>query len=393
VFFYERRLRATEAFSSVNDDLLRVRARSRSRSRSLTRVASNMSLGKFFTRSRSTSPSRRSSVDDDDDGDDALDQASASHVPDPIFKVATVNKQVESEFRSQSTTSYPNEPFLTTAAESNTMAPRGYKPSQINTQPHGRHHADTRGTPSEIFHRQDYNFIDSFNESPQPDNDLYGGTNTYQDNSYSRPYPYSTRRSSVQSHNTNLDMTQFARPTKSSSPDFISQSSSNNSSSTSSETTPIDHQAFFSPSNQSSGQMYNSITSYTSSTRSYWDDGRDYFSTNRERYGSGRSNTTYDENLMNNIDASRRMASSCSTGRRPSLNPNLFKSPPQQRQPNRACTNPADMASTVAILRNDLAGMFDNLIKRQPQSNSQQDLGLYYQNGVRDIQTVSNTIN
>lgn len=365
-----------------------------------------MSIGKLFSRSRSTSPSRHSSLEQQED--DMLDQVTSplSHVPDPIFKVATVNKQVESEFRAQShlpTTSYPNEQFYT-AAEGNTMAPRGYKPSKINTQPHYRHPTDTRTAPSEIFNREDHHFIDGFNEPSKPtqlEDILYGSTNIHQDNSYCRPNPY-TRRSSVQSYNTNLDTLVFGQP-PSISPESISRppsGSSNNSSSASSETTPIDPQSYFSrpptlgdASSQTSSQKYSSLLSHNSSICSYFDD----FPSPHERYASSSSNTSYEENLMNAIDGSRKslmMASSTSTGRRAPLHPNLYKNPqlPQQQQrlPNRACTNTADVVSAkMALFKNDVAGMIDNLINSQPQLRSQQDLDRYYVNNVRGLKTVS----
>jgi hypothetical protein len=311
-----------------------------------------MSIGKLFTRSRSTSPSRRSSVEQED-----ILEATTSHVPDPIFKVAAVNKQEESEFRSLPTA----EPFYT-AAESNTMAPRGYKPSKINTQPQ-YHYNDS---PSEIFNRQDHHFIDCFNEPCKPSEDiLYSGTNLYQDNSYSRPDPY-VRHSPT--HSPDL----FPRP---------SSGGSNNSSSASSESTPIDPTIFFSrPAVLNDHLQFNSLSS--NSLRSYFDDNKDFFPS--PRYGSVRSNASYEESLMNTIDGSRRslmMTSSSNTGRRGPLHPNLYKNP----HPHRS-THPTDR---IALFKNDVTVMIDHLIKSQPPLRSQQEMDRYLYNGVRDLKAVS----
>ncbi|KAK4514640.1 uncharacterized protein ATC70_002241 [Mucor velutinosus] len=345
LFFYERRLRATEAFSCINDDLLRVRARSRSRSKSLTRVASNMSLGKIFSRSRSSSPSRRYSVDEHEQGT----ESAASHVLDPIFKIATVNKQLEDKFRGPSANVYANDGYsmptpstttstTSTAATERSMKTRGQHthPARVNTaitQPHYFNNAP----PSEIFVRDDTHFIDSFNQPPKPTSQpqedvLYGGSNLYQDNSYNRPHPYSRRRSSVQSYN-NFDAMLFSQSPQ----ELMSRPSSggsNNSassfSSSSNETSPVsggtaitttdprygvplfssdtNSTTTTSSGNGGGGHPYNSVSSYSSSIRSYLEEGNILAHHPHERYGSVRSNHSFssDERLMNAIDGSRR---------------------------------------------------------------------------------------
>ncbi|CAO3653447.1 unnamed protein product [Mucor fragilis] len=357
LFFYERRLRATEAFSCIKDDLLRVRARSRSRSKSLTRVASNMSLGKIFSRSRSSSPSRRYSVDEHEQDT----ESAASHVLDPIFKIATVNKQLEDEFRGPSGNVYANDGYgmpspstttsTTSTAATGSMKTRGQHPppERINTQPHYFNNAP----PSEIFVRDDTHFIDSFNQPPKATSQLqedvlYGGSNLYQDNSYNRPRPYSRRRSSVQSYN-NFDAMLFSQSPQ----DLMSRPSSggsNNSassfSSSSNETSPVSGGTtttttttttittdpryggvppFSSDTNSttttSSGNgggshPYNSVSSYSSSIRSYLEEGNFLSHHPHERYGSIRSNHSFssDERLMNAIDGSRRSSASVANG-------------------------------------------------------------------------------
>ncbi|KAL7315861.1 hypothetical protein PS15m_005029 [Mucor circinelloides] len=439
LFFYERRLRATEAFSCINDDLLRVRARSRSRSKSLTRVASNMSLGKIFSRSRSSSPSRRYSVDEHHQPEQDIE--SASHVLDPIFKIATVNKQLEDEFRGPSA-------IIPTATTSTTAATEGMKtrgqhhyPTKINTsatQPHYYNNAP----PSEIFVRDDTHFIDSFNQPPKPTSQpqedvLYGGSNLYQDNSYNRPRPYSRRRSSVQSYN-NFDAMLFSQSPQ----ELISRPSSggsNNSassfSSSSNETSPISGGTttvttttdpryggvppFSSDTNStttsSSGNgggnhPYNSVSSYSSSIRSYLEEGNILANHPHERYGSIRSNHSFssDERLMNAIDGSRRSCASVSNGNyrgkklgscaAPPPLPKSFYSqphiptihqqhqphyqhqhrpsqplsapPPQQQQPklpHRAYTSPAgdSITTNFAQLKLDVNDLIDDLIQSQ----------------------------
>ncbi|CAO3654956.1 unnamed protein product [Mucor hiemalis] len=411
LFFYERRLRATDAFSAINDDLLRERARSRSRSKSLTRVASNMSIGKLFARSRSTSPSRHSSSNERTDDDDEQATTPASCVPDPIFKVATVNKHTGSEFRTQyspppslSHKSHSGPAATTTSINdfyaSNTAAEKGYKPSRINTQPHYRYNADSRNTaPSEIFIRDDHTFIDSFNDIPKQEDVLYKGTNHYQDNSYSsRPSYHSSshRHGSISSSAGTLDAMLFQ-----SSPELMSRpssggSSGNSHSSVSSETDRTLSRGF---------TMNDSISSNTSSIRSYFDE-INYFasptSTTRgnsnDRYRSNNNNTaSYDERIMNVIDGSRRSNASSTSSRRAPLHPAFYSNPhisqQQQQQPSlqppmahRSHTMPDMMSANINRLKDDVNGLIDELIHSQQQLRSQQDMGRYYNSTYEGVQ-------
>ncbi|KAI8639861.1 hypothetical protein BD408DRAFT_484505 [Parasitella parasitica] len=412
LFFYERRLRATEAFSRINDDLLRVRARSRSRSKSLTRVASNMSLGKIFNRSRSSSPTRRYSTEEHYENVET-----ASHVPDPIFKVATINKHQEDEFRGQSDV-YANGNYSATAVEEVKTRGPHYYPARIDTaaaaQPHHYHNAD----PSEIFVRDDTHFIDGFNQSPKPSSQhsaediLYSGSNHYQDNSYNRPHPYNRRRSSVQSYN-NLDAMLFSQSPQDLSPRPTSRASHNSFasfSSSSNETSPVTAGSmatstvdprcgvlspFSSDANSTTtttsgsggggapnGLPYNSISSYGSSIRSYLEDGNIQFNHQHDRYGSIRSNHSFssDERLMNAIDRSRRSsaASGASVGAYRSSAPlpkSFYNQPPvptvhQQQYPTlppRSLTHSASdsISSDFTRLKLDVNDLIDDLIQSQ----------------------------
>lgn len=417
LFFYERRLRATDAFSSINDDLLRERARSRSRSKSLTRVASNMSIGKLFARSRSTSPSRHSSSNERTDDDDEQVTTPASCVPDPIFKVATVNKHTGGEFRTQyspppslSHKSHSG-PAVTTAsindfyASHHTAADKGYKPSKINTQPHYRYNAESRNNyaaaPSEIFIRDDHTFIDSFNEVPKQEDVLYKGTNYYQDNNLynSRPSYHSStshRHGSISSSAGTLDAMLFQ-----SSPELMSRpssggSSGNSHSSVSSETDRTLSRGF---------TMSDSISSNTSSIRSYFDE-INYFasptsSTTRgsisDRYRSNNNTSSYDERIMNVIDGSRRSNASSTSSRRAPLHPAFYSNPhvsqqqqQQQQAPppmaHRSHTMPDMMSANINRLKDDVNGLIDELIQSQQQLRSQQDMGRYYNSTYEGVQ-------
>jgi hypothetical protein len=452
VFFYERRLRATEAFSCINDDLLRVRARSRSRSKSLTRVASNMSLGKIFSRSRSSSPSRRYSIEEHHD----QDSETTSHVPDPIFKVATVNKQLENEFRGQSTDGvYSNESYsiATPAVEGSKTRGQHHSPpypTRINTNTTTQPHYYNNTPPSEIFVRNDTHFIDSFNQSKQnnqqPQEDiLYGGSNAYQDNSSTRPHPYSRRRSSVQSYN-NFDAMLFSQSPH----EMLTRPSSGGSSASSSsnETSPISATGggttttttttaaattdtrygvppFSSDTNSTttsssnSGYPYNSMSSYSSSIRSYLEEGNLLANHQHERYGSIRSNHSFssDERLMNAIDGSRRSSAASTASASTAVNhrgkkhappplPKAFYSQSQipithyhqqqqnQRQqppnlPHRAYTTPSDSTSTnFAKLKLDVNDLIDDLIQSQQSKAKDMDRYNTYES-VRGLRTVS----
>ncbi|KAI8352064.1 hypothetical protein BD560DRAFT_438758 [Blakeslea trispora] len=392
LFFYERRLRATDAFSCINDGLLRVRARSRSRSKSLTRVASNMSIGKLFARSRSSSPTRHSVTEGQHDN--LLDQTPMSHVPDPVLKVATVNKQVETEFRALN-------------KESSTEK-HSYRPPKINTQPHHRRSMDLRSnSPSEIFVRNDTHFIDNFNEKKTtPEEMLYGGSNGYQDNSYRHPRPYpSTSATTTTSSRSIGSIHGYFNTVDTSSPlhyspqgyhrrspspeNSISRPSSGSShhsnTSLSSDNTLLDPYPTHANSRRPTESFHvpysGSISSYHSgSTRSYFDDYSRPFdfvpsSPHREKhFGSARTtgSSTYDEKLMSAIDNPRRS----SYGSRPPLHPGFYTQPQSPnsmpRQPaltHRPHTAPA--VDNCAQLKNNVNELIDELIQSHRQTRGQ----------------------
>lgn len=378
-----------------------------------------MSIGKLFARSRSTSPSRHSSSNERTD-DEETTTTQQSCVPDPIFKVATVNKQTGDEFRTQyspppslSHKSHSG-PAVTTSSindfyASPTAVERGYKPSRINTQPHYRYNADSRmnnaAPPSEIFVRDDHTFIDSFNDIPKQEEILYSGANHHQDNSYHRRPSYSTttshRHGSISGAST-LDAMLFQQ-SSSSSPELMSRPSSGGShSSASSETDRTLSRGL---------TMGDSVSSNTSSIRSYFDENH-YFSAstssttrsnNSDRYRSYNS-TSYDERLMNTLDAPRRANVSSTSSRRAPLhaafysNPNVPQQQPQQQhQPpmaHRSHTMPDMVSANINQLKDDVNGLIDDLIySQQHQLRTQQDAGRYYNNtyeSVQGLRSVSN---
>jgi hypothetical protein len=358
-----------------------------------------MSIGKLFARSRSTSPSRHSSSNErttDDDDDQII--TTPSCVPDPIFKVATVNKHTGEEFRTllpslshKTSHSRPPAVVTNTTSSTTTAADRAsYKPSRINTQPHFRYN----GPPSEIFIRDDHTFIDSFNDIPKQEEILFGGANHHQDNSYHRP-SNGYRHGSISGAST-LDTMLF----QSSSPELMSSSRPPSSGSS--------HHSHSSVSSEtdrtlSRGAMYESVSSNTSSSiRSYFDENHFFASPTRTHssdryrsYNSATTTTSYDERLMNTIDGSRRSNMSSTSSRRAPLHPAFYSNPhvPQQQQPpppmaHRSHTMPADMMSAnIHQLKDDVNGLIDNLIQSQYQLRAQQqDAGRYYNSTYESVQ-------
>ncbi|KAI7888570.1 uncharacterized protein EV154DRAFT_307578 [Mucor mucedo] len=364
LFFYERRLRATEAYSCVNDNLLRDRARSRSRSKSLTRVASNMSIGKLFARSRSTSPSRHSSSNERTDDDD--DQtAAASCVPDPIFKVASVNKHTENEFRGHyaPTTMSHNRTYsagyfsaAATAAAVATSAPiavaadKGYKLPRIHTQPH-RH---SSGPLSEIYVRDDHTFIEPF----------VGSTN-YEDNSNGRPC-YNYQYTGSLSSSAKLDEMLFqSSPEHMRRPSSGGSNNSHHSSSASSETDRTPPRGL---------TMGGSLSSNTSSVLSYFEN-----HTFTPPYDSSyRTNNSManDERLMSTIDGSRRSHFGGTGNRKTPLHPNLFVNP--QFPQHRSQTTPNMVANHLSQFKDEVIGMFDDYVQSGQLPRSQKSMGHYH---------------
>lgn len=368
MFFYERRLRATQAYSHINDGLLRGRARSRSRSKSLTRVASNMSIGKLFARSRSSSPSRPSSIESQEKED--LPH-SPTHVVEPVFKIATVNnKQQENGFRNQ------------TQISDNTFH-SDYKPLKINTTQPYLYYND-----KDILNYEDTAFIDYFNKAPSQqqimahhDEALFATQHYYQQDNQQR------RRSSVQSYPYDT----IVPPTQS--PELIprpTSGSSNNSSSASSETSPGDPTNAYLLSRMSihggGESIYSTTSSYTSNR--YDDKYADVFYNNRDRYGSVRSNTSgsYDERLMSTIDNSRRVVNG--SIRKAPLKANFYSQTPIM--PHRAHTTPSDQYGySRTQIKKDVNDIIEDIIQSQQHLKSSENINNMNQHCIRRLQAVS----
>lgn len=350
-----------------------------------------MSIGKLFARSRSTSPSRHSSSNERTDDDDDQTASVESCVPDPIFKVAIVNKHTENEFRGQ----YNPPPTLSHKSHSGpgaandyfaSTADKGYKPSRINTQPHYRQNSDLRNNPlSEIFVRDDHTFIDSFNAAPKQEEPFYGvGSTNYQDNSYRRP-SYNHRHGGSISAANNFDAMLFQ-----SSPELMTRPSSggsnnSNNSSASSETDRTLSRGI---------TVGDSISSNTSSIRSYFDENNVLSSPYSGGYRVSNS-MSYDERLMSTIDGSRRSHSGSTSSRRAPLHPNFYSNPQMHQAPplqHRAQTMPDMMTNHLSQFKNEVIGMFDDYVQSGQLPRSQKDMGHYYNNsydGAQGFKTVS----
>lgn len=331
-----------------------------------------MSIGKLFARSHSSSPSGHSSSNERTDDDD--DQTTpVSCVPDPIFKVATVNKHTEEEFRSPSLSHKNHFGPVDSNASTTAAAERGHKPSRINTQPHFKY--NTRAPiPSEIFIRDDHTFIDSFNDPKQEDlfSCAHGSTN-YQDNSHRRPsYPH-RHGGSISSNN--LDALLYQ-----SSPELMSRPSSggSNNSSASSETDRTMPRGL-TVGDSASSNSSNVINSYFENN---------FFP---HRVNSRHNTATgYDEKVMNTLDGSRRSLTGSTSSRRAPLNPNFYNNP-QNHPPtlqHRSHTTPDMMSDHVHQFKNEIFGMFDNFVQADQHLRSQREMGRYY-NYAEGFKTVS----
>ncbi|KAI7902738.1 uncharacterized protein BX663DRAFT_510319 [Cokeromyces recurvatus] len=388
IFFYERRLRATEAFSCIHDGLLRTRGRSRSRSKSLTRAASHISIGKLFARSRSSSPSKQHTLSKEQP--DIIDQAVATHVSDPIFKVASVHKYTENPFQPTHDPSYTSNPI-----HDSSHILRNSKPSKIDTKSH--HWQNTkmnRFATSDVFTQKnnDINFIDCFSETVpqqrQQESLLYSGTNGDQDNSYHRPYPYTRRH--------------FLHNPDSQSPETLFRPSSDSSSASSSnDSIPLDSAPYYLSRNSISGDSssyhpYSSVSSYNSSLRSYFDDqNSDYSFDPRDRHGSIKSTNSslYEEKLMSIIDGSRR-----SSSRRASLHPSFYTQPQAPvnsttQRPRSFNPNENSIAMNIELLKTDFDHLIDHLIRSQQQQLNAQDRKHYYDTACESICDLRSHIN
>lgn len=165
VFYYERQLRASREFSNIHDRLLlQGRNKSRSRSKSISRIASNISLGKLFPRSRSNSPSRRSSIDKQEEGS-LIDQKSTSHVPDPMIDIATM----ERKYRNQQTYSGANLHLTSAQTITNTnYVAQNHHPSEYNKTKKRTTQPRLKTRPlSAIFTRHENSFMEYFDRDKQ----------------------------------------------------------------------------------------------------------------------------------------------------------------------------------------------------------------------------------
>lgn len=318
-----------------------------------------MSIGKLFARSRSTSPSRHSSSNERTDDDD--DQT-ASCVPDPIFKVASVNKHTENEFRGQHAPSLSQKSHSAGGYYAST-ADKGYKLPRINTQPY-RHNSDPRNGPlSEIYVRDDHTFIE-----PSV------GSANYEDNSNGRP-SYNHYYTGSLSSSAKLDEMLFQ-----SSPEYMrrpSSGGSNNSnhSSASSETDRTPPRGL---------TMGGSMSSNTSSVLSYFEN-----HTFTPPYDSSyRTNNSMsnDERLMSTIDGSRRSHFGGTNSRKAPLHPNLFVNPQIHPLPHRSQTTPNMVADHLSQFKDEVIGMFDDYVQSGQLPRSQKPMDHYYNNSYDSAQ-------
>ncbi|KAI8988166.1 hypothetical protein BDF20DRAFT_833040 [Mycotypha africana] len=435
LFFYERRLRATEAFSLISDDLLRVRARSRSRSKSLTRVASNMSIGKLFSRSRSSSLSR--SFPSERYDDDVLDQAiMAQQVQDAIFKVATVHKDIpdstsvtlNARHRASPSSITQIQPVNSTS-DSYLKHRRSSKPPNIYTQHHSSTEAsnrmsvnkDLRGECDYMYPAKEGNTV---RVHPHDGYEGYEINQIHHDTSDKRPYLYRRDSSHFNTQNKNLDYLPSYHPTEPCLPPRPSSGGSNTSSSasTSDMSSSADYSAYFSRSSTSlndssiSSYPYNSLSSLNSSTyRSYFDDkysSREFLpSPSTDRYGSTSSLESMQfidrqqQQQMRPIDSPRRF--SHGGMRRPPLHPEFYTQPPAQNHstttppplqfhPQGSVSTPFQSYSSrishrknsippdLVQLKTDVNNLIDDLIQSQQQLKID-DMSNYYNSTYENV--------
>ncbi|CEG66104.1 hypothetical protein RMATCC62417_02745 [Rhizopus microsporus] len=360
-FFYERRLRATEAYSCIHDGLLRQRARTRSRSRSLTRVASNMSIGRLFgARSRSSSPSRSSISTTERLSQDLILDQSTTHVPNPVLKVATVNKH--------------GTPPATP------VSPNGYYTASLDAVTPSR--APMAATPPRnngLFTKEDSQFTDSFNgfsTSFEEGDALYGGQNQYQDNSFYRPSLYHGHNKS------NSFDTMLFQP---SSPESLSRPSSGTSHNSIFDDyafNPADSASLLSSrKNSENSPLYNSVSSNsTSSVFSYMDEKINEYFASRDRYSLST------ERLGDNSKAAGGYR------RRQPLHPVFYNQPQASQGQYRdyPCVNMPQNVPDVAIenihqLKNEVNSILDSMIQSQQQMRAQPNMGRYYNNTFESV--------
>ncbi|KAG1049842.1 hypothetical protein G6F43_007856 [Rhizopus delemar] len=321
-FFYERKLRATEAYSCIHDGLLRERARTRSRSRSLTRVASNMSVGRLFgARSRSTSPSRSSiSTFERQQQDLVIDQS----VPDPILKVAAVNDL----FRNHQYSTPPATP----------VSPSDYAAALDGS-------CATRAS----YHRK-LSHSDLYNDAESP----FAHNGSIKHSSY-QAEEYYHRPLSYHAHSNSFDA--ILSQTSSSSPEPISRPSTGtshfSSHSSSSYFNPTANSDPISAYLSSNTDMYNSISSNNSSVLSYVEDKINESMRRREQ-------DVYDDHTGYPERGN-------SYGRRGEIPSSFY---PQQQQQQQTHESPVGI-DKIYQLKNELNHVLDDMILQQQRRHNQ----------------------
>lgn len=339
-FFYERKLRATEAYSCIHDGLLRERARTRSRSRSLTRVASNMSVGRLFgARSRSTSPSRSSiSTFERQQQDLVIDQS----VPDPILKVAAVNDL----FRNHQYSTPPATP----------VSPSDYAAALDGS-------CATRAS----YHRK-LSHSDLYNDAESP----FAHNGSIKHSSY-QAEEYYHRPLSYHAHSNSFDA--ILSQTSSSSPEPISRPSTGtshfSSHSSSSYFNPTANSDPISAYLSSNTDMYNSISSNNSSVLSYVEDKINESMRRREQ-------DVYDDHTGYPERGN-------SYGRRGEIPSSFY---PQQQQQQQTHESPVGI-DKIYQLKNELNHVLDDMILQQQRRHNQTNCHNNAFESVRGLRSVS----
>ncbi|KAG1473711.1 hypothetical protein G6F56_000796 [Rhizopus delemar] len=363
-FFYERKLRATEAYSCVHDGLMRERARTRSRSRSLTRVASNMSVGRLFgARSRSTSPSRSSISTLGNHSQELAIDPSAVCVSDPILEIAAMNGNSDRMLRD--THQYSTPPITPVnyagALDNGTLAKNCYSNyPEADAQPYYRYN-DSLGRGTSDMSHDGSQMVDSFTHSPlsSREDDILYDHNQHQDNSLRRPLPYHIQRAQYSNFDSRVPHTPSPEPL--SRPSTGTSHNSTFSSGAFSSTDPA-----FPLSNTDSHHMYNSVGSSNSasSVLSYVEDKINEMSLRRP--------DPYDDRFAYEARYSDR---SSPFGKRGSIPPSFYPQP-QASQSYQHTRYPDNLPPSVGIdkiyqLKDELNSVLDDMIQSQQQMRHQ----------------------
>ncbi|CAO3698046.1 unnamed protein product [Rhizopus stolonifer] len=363
-FFYERKLRATEAYSCVHDGLMRERARTRSRSRSLTRVASNMSVGRLFgARSRSTSPSKSSISTLGNHSQELTIDPSTACVSDPILEVAAMNGNSDRMLRdTQQYSTPPITPVNYAGALDNSTLAKNYYSNypEADAQPYYRYN-DSLGRNTSDMSNDESQMIDSFTHFPlsSREDDILYGHNQHQDNSLRRPLPYHIQRAQYSNFDPRVPHTPSPEPL--SRPSTGTSHNSTFSSGAFSSTDPA-----FPLSNTDSHHMYNSVGSSNSasSVLSYVEDKINEMSLRRP--------DSYDDRFAHEARYSDK---SSPFGKRGSIPPSFYPQP-QASQSYQHARYPDNLPPSVGIdkiyqLKDELNSVLDDMIQSQQQMRHQ----------------------